>query len=335
MFRGFTALAPKSVKDAALRHKIEYALADSAPAQVREALALDQPDRIPGGFMLTAPADLGPRLNYLPREARPEHDHFKLTPDKTAIDREILRTRQEEDAAWPALHYLWPLHPVMEWLSDRALNAFGRHTAPVLRLPGRLAGDEHIVLIHGGFPNRRGHVLIQDWIGVRLQGGQVRETLDWPGLQQRLDLRPGKLPNPGRTGDTEALRGLLPVAVTVARAQLMRLKQAFEAERAGHLDAQRRRLAELKARHENQLQRELDLSDQPEAFKARRRDERQHHIDRVFRDYRDWLDNTRATEDEPYLQVAAVFTGDQSEGVSQRSPLNRPKSLSKDTSTAP
>lgn len=261
-------------------------------------------------FWLTAPDDLKPRIAYLPREARPEHDHFKLTPDKAAIDREILRTRQEEDAAWPALHFLWPLHPVMEWLSDRALNAFGRHTAPVLRLPGKLAGDEHIVLIHGGFPNRRGHVLIQDWIGVRLQGREVTERLDWPALQQRLDLRPGKLPNPGRVGDTEALRGLLRPAVTAARARLMALKQAFEAERAGHLDAQRRRLAELKARHESRLQRELDRSEQPEAFKARRRDERRQHIDRVFRDYRDWLDNTQSTEAEPYLQVAAVFTGD-------------------------
>ncbi|MDX1606258.1 MAG: hypothetical protein R3202_08695 [Candidatus Competibacterales bacterium] len=109
------------------------------------------------------------------------------------------------------------------------------------------------------------------------------------------------------------------------------MKRSFESERAGYLDAQRRRLAELKSRHETQLQRELDLSDQPEAFKARRRDERQHHIDRVFRDYR----NTQTTEDEPYLQVAAVFTGAQPEGFSQRNPLNRPKSLSQDTSTAP
>jgi hypothetical protein len=31
-------------------------------------------------------------------------------------------------------------------------------------------------------------------------------------------------------------------------------------------------------------------------------------ISRV-RDYQDWLDNTQSTDDEPYLQVAAVFTG--------------------------
>jgi superfamily II DNA/RNA helicase len=273
-------------------------------------------ERLDGGiedhvFFLTAPEDLRQRLAYLPREVRPEHDHFKLTPDRNAVYEEIRRTRQEEEAAWPGLHYLWPLHPVMEWLSDRALNAFGRHTAPLIRLPAKLAADEHIVLIHGGFPNRRGHVLVQDWVGVRLQGSQVVEQLDWSSLQERLGLYPGRLPNPGREGETSGLKALLPTAVSAARSRLKGLRQAFDAERELTLDAQRERLSQLKNQHVAQLQLDLERSDQPEAFKARRREERQHHIERVFRDYQDWLDNTQATEDEPYLQVAVVFTGRQ------------------------
>jgi superfamily II DNA or RNA helicase len=260
-------------------------------------------------FYLTAPQDLQQRLAYLPREVRPEHDHFKLTPDKHAVYAEIRRTRQEEEAAWPALHFLWPLHPVMEWLSDRALSAFGRHTAPVARLPGTLGADEHIVLIHGGFPNRRGHVLVQDWTGVCLQQGRVVEHLDWPALQARLGLYPGKLPNRGAGGDTQALRALLPIAVAAARDRLRGLNEAFAASRKPALEAQRARLAQLKQQHQEQLQLELDRSAQPEVFKARRREERQHHIERVFRDYQDWLDNTQTMDDEPYLQVAAVFTG--------------------------
>lgn len=260
-------------------------------------------------FWLTAPVDLQQRLGYLPKEVRPEHDHFTLTPDKARISAEIRRARQEEDTAWPTLHYLWPLHPVMEWLSDRALNAFGRHTAPVIRLPDKLAADEHIILIHGGFPNRRGHILIQDWVGVRLQGARVVEQLDWATVASRVDLRPGMLANRGWTGDTAALRALLPPAVDAARLRLKALKERFEAERKDALKAQRQRLVQLKSQHETQLRLDLDRSGQPEAFKARHREERQHHIDRVFRDYRDWLDNTQATEDDPYLQVAAVFTG--------------------------
>lgn len=260
-------------------------------------------------FYLTAPSDLKQRLTYLPREVRPEHDHFVLTTNKDIVYDEIRRTRQEEEAAWPELHYLWPLHPVMEWLSDRALNAFGRHTAPVLRLPGKLGNDEHIILTHGGFPNRRGHVLVQQWTAVHIQGDQLIDTLDWEALQQWLDLRPGTLPNPGRTGDTAPLRALLPQAISASRQRLQALKQVFDNERQPILEQHRQRLAELKRQHEGQLQLELERSGQPEAVKARRQQERQSHIDRIFRDYESWLENTQATEEEPYLQVAAVFTG--------------------------
>ncbi|WP_308368042.1 MULTISPECIES: DEAD/DEAH box helicase [unclassified Microbulbifer] len=262
-------------------------------------------------FEITAPRDLQPRLNYLPRECRPEHDRFALTTDKSAIDNEIRRTRQEEGALWPQLHFLWPVHPVMEWLSDRALNAFGRHTAPVLRLPGKLAENEHIVLIHGGFPNRRGHVLIQDWVGVHIRDGAIAGDFDWATLQERFELYPGKLPNPGYTGDTGPLQSLLPLAVEEAGTRLKRLKASFESERRASLEEQQQRLAALKDKHQTQLHLELERSGQHESLKARTREERQRHIDRLFQDYQDWLDNTQSTEDQPYIQVAAVLTGQQ------------------------
>ena len=260
-------------------------------------------------FWLTAPSDLRQRLNYLPKEIRPDHDQFTLSPSVERISDEIKRARQEEDADWPALHFLWPIHPVMEWLSDRALNAFGRHAAPVLRLPGKLAVDEHVVLIHGGYPNRRGHVLIQDWMGVRIKGIKVTGIVDWQALQVELGIQPATLPNTGRTGDVNALSRLLPPAIKAASIHLAALKSALDTERHQALQQQRQRLADLKNKHLGQLTLALGTSDQPETFKARKREEGQQQIDRVFKDYEDWLDNTQLTEDQPYLQVAAVFTG--------------------------
>jgi hypothetical protein len=260
-------------------------------------------------FWITAPADLRQRLNYLPREIRPGNDQFTLSTDVARIGEEIKRARQEEDAAWPALHFLSPIHPVMEWLSDRALNAFGRHAAPVLRLTQKLAADEHVVLMHGGFPNRRGHVLIQDWMGVYIKGNQLQGVLNWQALQQRLDLRPAAMPNRGQAGEVESLAALLPLAVRSAEAHLQSIKADLEKTRSQSLVDQRQRLAALKVKHMGQLTLELTQSDAPEVFKAKRRDERQQHIDRVFQDYEDWLDNTQITEDQPYVQVAAFFTG--------------------------
>lgn len=260
-------------------------------------------------FAITAPPSLKQRLNFLPREVRPEHDRFLLTPDKKRIDEEIRRTRQEEDAAWPNVHFLWALHPVMEWLADRALNAFGRHAAPVVRVQNLLAADEHIVLVHGGFPSRRGHVLVQDCFGIRIRAGNIIARLSWQELQNELQLRPGQLRNRGVPGDKQSLKALLPQAVDDAYRHLRALKAAFEAERKSTLEGQRQRLAELKKQHQSQLDLEFARSDQPDAIKTRRRDERQQHIDRIFNDYQNWLDNTQAMEDDPYLQILAIFTG--------------------------
>lgn len=272
--------------------------------------SLSQDTEVDGRFFrIQAPKDLEQRLRFLPGEARGKGDYFVLTPDKERIDEEISRTRQEEEAAWPLVHYLWSIHPVMEWLSDRALNAFGRHTAPVLRLPAMLGNDEHIVMVHGGFPNRRGHVLVQDWRGIRIRGGEVVEQLDWKTLQSRYSLYPGRIPNPGKAGDTAAFQKLLPVAIQSVEQHLKSVKEAFKAERKPELDKQYERLRELKDQHQRQLDMELGQSGEAETIKNRKRENRQQQIDRIFKDHQDWLENTQNLEDKPYIQVAAVLTG--------------------------
>jgi hypothetical protein len=257
---------------------------------------------------LTAPKDLQQRLRYLPSEVRPEFDRFILTPTKKRIDDELKRCR-EEDTPWPEIQFLWPLHPVMEWLADRALNAFGRHTAPVVRLPGQLQADESIVLMQGGFPNRRGHVQIHDWIAVTLREGAVHTATGIEEPLARLNLASGNLANRGIAVDAADLQALLPAAVTHARAALRKLRAARETEIDGRLTKQLKALDELKGEHMVQLELDLSGSAQPEAFKRAKRDERSAHIERVFADYMDWLENTQTTEQEPYIQVAAVFTG--------------------------
>jgi len=201
---------------------------------------------------------------------------------------------------------------VLEWLGDRALNAFGRHTAPVLRLPRQLGDDEHWVLIHGGFPNRRGQVHIQDWCAVHLRGGQVEEGVDFATLRRRLPL--DDLVNPGHPGDTDELQQLLPTAVAHARAHLRQLRKQTEAEINDRLNRQLAALEQLRARHLGQL--ELDLGNLLHSVRDRRRQDRAAQINRVFDDYLDWLENTQITEENPYLQVVAVFTGQPAAGES-------------------
>jgi superfamily II DNA or RNA helicase len=255
---------------------------------------------------LTAPKDLQARMRYLPSEACPDLDRFLLTPNKQRLYAELKRCR-EEDTPWPELQYLWPLHPVMEWLGDRALNAFGRHTAPILRL-GALGRDEHIVLLQGGFPNKRGYILIHDWVAVRMEGQKVVGTEDIHALLKRLNLQPGRLPNAGLELSTATLQALLPAAVAEGEEVLKTERARREVTAGVTLKHQLDTLEALKVRHFGQLEGSL-FTDQPEQFRKRKQEDGRIHIERIFQDHEDWLRNTQMTEADPYLLLAAVFTG--------------------------
>lgn len=265
-------------------------------------------DREARRLSLTAPPDLKQRLRRLPPEARPEGDRFILTPDAALIQQELKR-RRDEDSPWAQRQYLWPLHPVMEWLADRALNAFERHTAPVIRLPGKLTPAESAFLLQGGYPNRRGYLLVQAWLGLVLRDGQVVEELPLRSFFERLEIRPGQAPNRGIAGDTQALQALLPGVVDYAVDRLRAVKKREEQLLKERLNRHRQAMDALKRRHIEQLELELAGSGQPDAFKTRRRGERMDYIHRIFKGYQDWLEETQMTENQPYLQVVAAFTG--------------------------
>ena len=41
----------------------------------------------------------------------------------------------------------------------------------------------------------------------------------------------------------------------------------------------------------------------------RKRDEKLRGIDKVFAEYQEWIRDTMTTQDQPYIRIAAVFTG--------------------------
>ncbi|MGA1875796.1 MAG: DEAD/DEAH box helicase, partial [bacterium] len=74
---------------------------------------------------LTAPEDLKHRFRYLPGELWPDDGGFILSARQDTMQEEMKRSRKDE-TTWPAVHYLWPLNPVLEWVNDKVMAAFGR-----------------------------------------------------------------------------------------------------------------------------------------------------------------------------------------------------------------
>src|SRR4030095_4923690 len=66
----------------------------------------------------------------------------------------------ESSSLWPEAHFLAPLHPVVEWASDRALASLGRNQVFGVRSDAA----ELTVLLHGTLTNRRGQVVAASFL---------------------------------------------------------------------------------------------------------------------------------------------------------------------------
>ncbi|OYT93527.1 MAG: helicase [Burkholderiales bacterium PBB3] len=259
---------------------------------------------------ITAPLDLQDRLRQLPREAQADNDHYSLCADpaRMAASIETARQAKAEDDTWPKLHYLWPQHPVLEWLGDRVLNHFPRHSAPVVQNHKLHPGEQAFVLM-SLVPNRKGQPLLVEWQVACRVGETGGFTLEpFATFSQRAGLQAGGLPNRGTSealaATTQVLQAALPEAVATMRDHMLQLQGDFAAQSALRLRDTLQNLEQLQKRQIVQL--ELRLESQIETVKRSRFEHRSRQIGRVFDDYREWVKDTLTTEPQPWIQVLAA-----------------------------
>ena len=256
---------------------------------------------------LDAPEDLRHRFAQQPSEAAPEHWRFVLTTARDRMAGAIAESRRDE-RAWPREHYLWRLHPLVEWLNDRTAAAFGRHEAPVLAgVPG-LAPTETAFVFAGLVPNRRGHPLLHEWIAVcREPTGFAAQPFDT--LRRRIGLGDRHMPNRQEPVDVAALERLLPEAVQAANAWFAKRRNEFEDAINDKLNGAVAALDGLKNRRLRQLDLRLDRSALAEPLKAARRKSAESEIDGIFGDYLQWIEDVMTTEERPWVSVVCVLVG--------------------------
>ena len=258
---------------------------------------------------LDAPEDLRRRFGYLPRDVFPENGRFALTADPNRMRDAIAASRREEKA-WPSVHYLWRLNPVVSWLNDRMLAAFGRHEAPVLAGAPGLAADETVFVLSGLVPNRRSHPLLYEWLAVSYRGTRFEAVVPFDEVIARTGLGRDGIANRSLQADTDALRRLLPDAVARGRSRVVERRRTFESRINEKLNDELEALEKLKTRQLRQLELQLERSEQAEAFKRARQERGQRDIDTIFKEYLEWVQETMTTEPQPYIKVACVMTGE-------------------------
>lgn len=160
---------------------------------------------------LDPPADLQRRLRHLPQDYLKERnvrDRLQLATTPEAGQRALEAARSSEDTAWPASHFLGPLHPVLDWASDRALASISRNE--VLAVRGDV--DAPTFLLLGTVTNRRGQVLNRTFMTVT--HGLTSPIPDLAGYLEEIGFH-ATTANPGPVA-TAQLQQALPQAVDAA-----------------------------------------------------------------------------------------------------------------------
>ena len=256
---------------------------------------------------LDAPEDLVTRYSYLPPEVLPDSRRFVLTTSRHRMSEAIAESRRSE-SAWPRVHYLWRLSPVVGWLNDRVLAAFGRSEAPILAgVPG-LARDEAVFVFSGLVPNQKSHPLVYEWIAVSFRDGEFAGLIPFETLVERTGVGHRAIPNLQQPSDVAALSRLLPGAVGRARAHFRERRNAFEAVVNAKLDEEVKALDEFVARQRRQLELDLAESRQAEQFRRRRDAQARQEIDDIHDEYWSWISETMTTEPHPWIKVICAMT---------------------------
>ena len=258
---------------------------------------------------LTAPRDLQERLKQLPREVQADNDLYSLcaSPQRMAAAIETARQARAEEDTWPQLHYLWPQHPIMDWIGDRVLTHFGRHRAPLLQ-SGKLQPQEQAFILMSMVPNRKGQPLLVEWqVAHRIGNGPFAlESFD--AFATRAGLRANGLPNRGHTEGLDAtcaaMQQALPLAIEEMHAHMLAKQAIFANQLSERLQGTLAELERLQGRQVQQLT--LELEKQLETVKRGRFEQRNQQITRVFDDYRQWVQDTLTTEPQPWIQVLAA-----------------------------
>jgi len=268
--------------------------------EVLQAEFIDSENQV----ILTATKDLKQRLkSILPKEVWPNDDTFVLSMDIDDIQDEIKRSRKDENA-WPRIQYLWPHNPVVGWINDKVIAGFGRHEAPVILLHESLSNDEIVFLMSGLIPNRKGHPLIHRWFGITFGNLKYSGTEEFADLLHRTRIAKMKVPNRGEEIELDSISALLPEAVKYAKLHMHKVRKKFEDEINPKLQDQLDKLETLKAKQLVQL--ELFYLEKKQLSK---KEQERREIDRIFSEFWKWVEDTMTTEDNPFLQVIAVFKG--------------------------
>ena len=245
----------------------------------------------------------------MPPEAMPSDDYLRLSPDKVYCMKDMSRCMQNElaETAWPATQYLWKLHPIFNWIEDKAGVFYKRNEIPVLGLSNGLRANEIVYIIAGTIPNRKSTTVVDEWFGVYYKDNKFVQIFTMSEVMQKTHLNE-KEPNTQRIMEQQIVNAQALLQDVVERAKSLMFTKCVEYKDKTdpYIYDEMQRLMELQERHKDA---QLSIFDLGVAGMERRKSEKEREIEKIFDVFMEWEKDTLEIEENPYIKIIAVTMG--------------------------
>jgi superfamily II DNA or RNA helicase len=250
---------------------------------------------------------------YMPAEAVGPGQRIELTDRASNVTAAIAQARAS-DRAWPSLQYLWDVHPLVQWLGDRAESLFAHGEAPLCDVQQGLESGETAVLVHGSIVDGLGRPSADLWGIVMIKDGALsRIDMDVASFLKHIGFT-GDTANPARETPLPST-SLLEVAVEAFQDELSKARRAKQSELSEVAKNIRSRLDEFRGRFDTQLA--LQFGDNvdmasvslPERARLSRKAQLQRKTEAMFKASEKWIAETCTLSDDPnpHVDIKAVF----------------------------
>jgi superfamily II DNA or RNA helicase len=298
--------ASEAITDETLFSDIDYLSQALSYLNQSESLPVEKLKTVSGLDIKMTP-DMLRRLKALvPEEALPAGETLRLSDDKEFCMKEMRKSMQNNmaETAWPQTQYLWPLHPILTWVNDKAGLLFSRGQAPIIGLPGKIAAGEIIYIVTGSIPNMKSTPLVDEWFGLFFRDGKFVKALSMNEVVQLAGLSGANIPNTNCIGEAEvsAASSMLEDVVTEAKKYLDGYFRKYEQTMTPLLDEEVDKLIELQNKHHEYYQ--MTLFEQ-----KRKLEEKERSVDELFDRFTNWVTDTLTIQNNPYIRVVTVLMG--------------------------
>lgn len=201
-----------------------------------------------GTISFEPPADLRYRLRALPKSyldeqgilpTRERQGRMHITFSQKLGDDQLKKALDSSDSQWPHVGFASPIHPVLEWVTDKALAslrhdeafvlAYAANHAVAAELDGYREADfaGPIFLIQGGFSNALGRPTVVEWMAVVGLPNTPRVLRLDDRFLAACGVGPA-MPGSAVPRDLAGLQCLVPTAVDVAERYLREREHDYE-----------------------------------------------------------------------------------------------------------